>query len=793
MEFGSRQRSGKEAQVAGGIRMKKFGIGQPLRRREDRRFLIGRGRYTDDIHLDGELHGLVLRAPFAHGRVTELDVTDAAAAPGVRAVITAATLAEMGIANEIPCLAPPQEGVVHGRPVFADRVVRHVGEALAFVVAETREAAEAARDLVLLDYEPEEAVADAAQAVEDGAPLVHPDAARNRAFTWRFGERAAVDALFAQAAHVTEIAIRNQRVAPCAMEPRAIVATYDADEGYTAWLGSQGVEGLLHQLARILGEEEARIRLITPDVGGGFGMKSFLYPECVMALAAARLLGRPVRWTADRNESFLSDTHGRDLVTRAALAFDETGRAIAYRIETLANMGAYLSNYAPAIATQAPLQVVPGAYRIEKVFQEVTGVYTHTQPTDAYRGAGRPEAAYLLERLMNQAARELGLAQDEIRRRNLVPADAMPYTNATGATYDSGDFLGNMEEAMRRADWAGFPARRRESEARGKRRGIGMAYYVECTLGAPTEEVELHFTDDGRIELYVGTQSNGQGHETAYPQVLADRLGIDPERIAVVQGDTARKATGGGTGGSRSLQMIGNACVAAARDLVARGRAVWAALADLDPETIAYAEGEFFTRAANRRIGLFELAAEARAAAGTLPEDLRTGLDIKTTYRREASTFPNGCHIAEVEVDPETGVVTLLRYTVVDDFGVVINPLLVEGQVHGGVVQGIGQALGEAVLYDEDGQLMTGSFMDYPLPHAADLCRIDFTWREIPCRTNPLGLKGCGEAGTIGACPAVINAVLDALWADGVHHIDMPATPYRVWQALQAAKAKQAA
>ncbi|GIX17214.1 MAG: carbon monoxide dehydrogenase [Rhodothalassiaceae bacterium] len=773
--------------------MRKFGIGQPLRRREDRRFLTGRGRYTDDIRLDGELVGLVLRAPFAHGRITELDVSEAAAAPGVTAVLTAATLKEMGVANEIPCLAPPQDGVVHGRPVFADGIVRHVGEALAFIVAETRAAAEAARDLVMLDYEQEDVVADAARAVEDGAPLVHPDAAGNRAFTWRFGDRGEVEALFAKAAHVTEIAIRNQRVAPCAMEPRAIVARFSAGEGYTAWLGSQGVEGLLHQLARILGEDEARIRLITPDVGGGFGMKSFLYPEYVMAMAAARLLERPVRWTADRNESFLSDTHGRDLVTRAALAFDADGRAIAYRIATLANMGAYLSNYAPAIATLAPLQVVPGPYRIEKVFQEVTGVYTHTQPVDAYRGAGRPEAAYLLERLMNRAARELGLTQDEIRRRNFVPADAMPYTNATGATYDSGDFLGTMEEAMRRADWAGFPARRRESGARGKRRGIGMAYYVECTLGAPTEEVELHFTDDGRIELLVGTQSNGQGHETAWPQVLADRLGIDPGRITVVQGDTARKPTGGGTGGSRSLQMIGNACVAAAEDLIARGRAVWAALEGLDPGAITYADGEFATRAANRRIDLFELAEEARRRAAELPEELRGGLDVRTTYRRAASTFPNGCHIAEVEVDPETGEVALRRYTVVDDFGVVINPMLVAGQVHGGVVQGIGQALGEAVLYDEDGQLLTGSFMDYPLPRAADLCRIDFTWREIPCRTNPLGIKGCGEAGTIGACPAVINAVLDALWEDGVTHIDMPATPWRVWRALQAAGAARAA
>ncbi len=766
--------------------MKKFGIGQPVKRREDRRFLTGRGHYTDDLAATGQLHGVVVRAPIAHAVLGDIDLSQAEALPGVVMVLTAARLKEMGVKNEIACLAPPKDGTVHGRPVLAEGHVRHVGEALAFVVAESREAAEAGRDLIFADLEPLNVVIDAAGAERADAPLVHQDAPANRAFVWSFGDAKEVEAAFARAAHVTRIRIRNQRVAPNAMEPRAILAEYDEKNGFTAHLGTQGVEGILHQFAALLDEPEARIRVHTPDVGGGFGMKSFMYPEYVMAMAAARALKRPVKWTADRNESFLSDTHGRDLASEAALAFDEEAQIIGYRIETTANMGAYLSNFAPAIATMAPLQVVPGPYRIPVVYQRVTGVYTHTQPIDAYRGAGRPEAAYLLERLINRAAGEMGLTQDEIRRRNLVPRSAMPWTNATGATYDSGDFLGTMEAAMARADWNGFEARRGKARERGMRRGIGMAYYVECTLGAPSEEIELHFTDDGRLQIHVGTQSNGQGHETAWPQVLADRLDITPERIEIVEGDTAVKPSGGGTGGSRSLQMIGNACVVAAETLIARARRVWAALEEgIETDEIEYEGGDFFSRRSNRRIGLFELAERARSAE--LPEDLGGGLDVAATYTRPASTFPNGCHVAEVEIDPQTGVTRLVRYTVVDDFGVVINPMLVAGQVHGGVVQGIGQALGEEVVYDEDGQLLSGSFMDYFMPRADNLCRIDFSFREIPCRTNPLGIKGCGEAGTIGACPAVINAILDALREDGVLEIDMPATPHRVWQALRRA------
>jgi len=768
--------------------MRKFGIGQPLKRREDRRFVTGRGSYTDDLLVADQLVGRAVRSPMAHARIDNIDTKDAAAVPGVHLVLTAADLAAEGI-DAIPCLARLEGGRIADRPVLAASRVRHVGEAVAFVVAETAAAAEEAAELVELDYEPLEAVTDVVAAAGTHAPQLFDDTPENRSFVWECGDESATDAAFAEAAHVTRLEIRNNRVAPTAMEPRAILAAYSTEEGFTATLGTQGVATLQPMFAKLLGEPLERIRLITPDVGGGFGMKTFMYPEYVLAMLAARRLERPVRWTGSRSDSFLGDIHGRDLSTRGELAFDAEGRILAYRIRTKANMGAYCSNFGPAIASIAPKQVVPGPYRIPVLYQHVTGVYSNTQPVDAYRGAGRPEAAYLLERLVDQAGVELGLAPDEIRRRNFVGAEEMPYANAAGATYDSGDFARNMDDAMARAGWAGFPARRRESEARGRLRGIGMAYYVECTLGDPSEEIDLSFTEEGRITVAVGTQSNGQGHETAYAQVLGARLGVDPALIDVHQGDTAEKPTGGGTGGSRSLQMIGNACVAAAEAVVERGGALMAALFDAAPEDIRFEDGHFQIDGTNRRLSVLDLASEARRAEG-LPEEIAGGLDLSASYTKSGSTFPNGCHICEVEIDSETGISRILRYTVVDDFGTVINPMLVEGQVHGGVVQGLGQVLGEDVRYGEDGQLLTASFMDYVMPKADDFPFIDFSYNEIPCTTNPLGLKGCGEAGTIGACPAAMNAILDALRPVGVAHLDMPATPMVVWQAIAKAKAR---
>jgi len=768
--------------------MRKFGIGQPLKRREDRRFVTGRGSYTDDLLVADQLVGRAVRSPMAHARIDNIDTKDATAVPGVHLVLTAADLAAEGI-DAIPCLARLEGGRIADRPVLAVSRVRHVGEAVAFVIAETAAAAEEAAELVEVDYEPLEAVTDVVAAAGTRAPQLFDDAPENRSFVWECGDESATDAAFAEAAHVTRLEIRNNRVAPTAMEPRAILAAYSAEEGFTATLGTQGVATLQPMFAKLLGEPLERIRLITPDVGGGFGMKTFMYPEYMLAMLAARRLERPVRWTGSRSDSFLGDIHGRDLSTRGEIALDAQSRILAYRIRTKANMGAYCSNFGPAIASIAPKQVVPGPYRIPVLYQHVTGVYSNTQPVDAYRGAGRPEAAYLLERLVDQAGVELGLAPDEIRRRNFVRAEEMPYANAAGATYDSGDFARNMDDAMARAGWTGFPARRRESEARGRLRGIGMAYYVECTLGDPTEEIDLSFTEEGRITVAVGTQSNGQGHETAYAQVLGARLGVDPALIDVHQGDTAEKPTGGGTGGSRSLQMIGNACVAAANAVVERGKALMAALFDAAPEDIRFEDGHFQIDGTNRRLSVLDLAGKARRAEG-LPEEIAGGLDLSASYTKSGSTFPNGCHICEVEIDPETGITCILRYTVVDDFGTVINPMLVEGQVHGGVVQGLGQVLGEDVRYSEDGQLLTASFMDYVMPKADDFPFIDFSYNEIPCTTNPLGLKGCGEAGTIGACPAAMNAILDALRPVGVAHLDMPATPMVVWQAIAKAKAR---
>lgn len=760
--------------------MRQFGIGQPLRRFEDLRFVTGQGCYTDDLAQDGQLHGFVLRAPVACGAITALDVAEARAAPGVHLVLTAAELAAEGV-GPIPCAVKLPGGVAHERPVLADDRVCHAGEGLAFIVADSLEAARDAAELIMVDFADAEAVCDVVAAASADAPRVHPDTPGNVAFRWSTGNGAAVDAAFAGAAHVTRLEIRNNRVAPTAMEPRAILARFDPETGFTAQLGSQGVVMLHEQFTKLLGEDAARIRVMTPDVGGGFGMKTFMYPEYVLAMLAARRLGRPVKWTADRGESFLSDVHGRDLASVGELAFDATGKILGYRVRTLASMGAWLSNFGPAINTFVPLPVACGPYRVPVFSIEVTGIYTHAPWTDAYRGAGRPEATYLLERLMARAARELGLDQDDIRRRNLPAASEMPFHSATGAVFDSGNFPAILDTAIARADLAGFESRRAAARARGQRRGIGLACYIECTLGDPTEEVDLVFTDGGRIELAVGTQSNGQGHETAWAQVLADRLGIDPAAIDIIQGDTARKPTGGGTGGSRSLQMIGNACVAAADAAVARGIDLLADLHDAPVGDVRFDDGHFELAGSNIRLDILELAAAARAAGKP------GALDLSASYTKSAATFPNGCHIAEVEIDPETGTTRIERYTVVDDFGTVINPMLVMGQVHGGVIQGLGQALGENVHFDENGQMLSASLLDYVMPRADSMPHIDFSFLGTPCATNPLGLKGCGEAGTIGACPAAINAILDALAPLGITDLDMPATPLAVWQAIERA------
>jgi aerobic carbon-monoxide dehydrogenase large subunit len=762
-----------------------FGIGQPVRRKEDQRFITGAGRYLDDIALPGEAFANVLRSPHGHAAIRSIDVAAAKAAPGVLAVLTGADAEADGI-RPVPCLAPiavkpgtPAQNFPR-RTVLATDRVRHVGDGVALVIAETRAQAKDAAERIVVEYDSLPAVSDIAAAMAPGAPQIWPEAPGNVNFVWADGDKQKTDAAFARAARVIGIEVVNNRVVPNSMEPRGAIGVHDSrDGGYTLYASSQGAHLLKEILTGTIlpSIDPAKIRVITPDVGGGFGMKIFLYPEYVMVLWAARRLGRPVRWIAERSEGFISDTQGRDHVTKAELAIDREGRFLAVRVATLANLGAYLSNFAPFIPTEAGKGMQTGVYAIPAAYVEVTGVFTNTVPVDAYRGAGRPEAAYMLERLVDRAGRETGLGAAEIRRRNFIPAAAMPYKTVLGHTYDSGDFAGNLETALRVAGWEGFAARKAEAAKRNRLRGIGLSYYIEVCGGAPGVPAQLRFEPDDTVTLIVGTQSNGQGHETAYAQIVAERLGIPFERISLRQGDTAAMKSGSFTGGSRSVPVGGVAARMAADVAIDKGKQLAADLLEAAAADIEFHAGNYVVSGTDRMIDIF---AVARAAA---PETLEGAAE----FAPEVATFPNGCHVCELEIDPETGAVAVVNYTVVDDFGAVINPLLLGGQVHGGIAQGIGQALLERVVYDRDGQLLSGSFTDYAMPRAGEIPPLDFRWNVVPCRTNPLGIKGCGEAGAIGAPPAVINAVIDALAVRGIAAIDMPATPERLWRALQAA------
>jgi carbon-monoxide dehydrogenase large subunit len=614
---------------------------------------------------------------------------------------------------------------------------------------------------------------------------VHPECPDNVALDHELGDAAATEAAFARAAHVVSIRLVNQRVVVNAMEPRACVGVHDSASGrYTLHTGSQGVQGMRDTMAKhILNVPPDRLRVVTGDVGGGFGMKSFIYHEYPLVLFAAKALGCPVKWTSERSEAFLSDTQGRDHVTEAALAFDKDLKAIAVRTHTIAAMGGHLSLFAPFVPTVAAPGMQVGVYAIPHFHTRTQCVYTNTVPVDAYRGAGRPEAAYVIERLMDKAAKELGIDPVELRRRNFIKPSQMPYTFPAKGVMDSGDFARNMDDAMAMAEWSSFPARAAAAKARGRLAGIGMAYYVEKTAGG-FEMAHVEVRADGEVHVIAGTQSNGQGHETAYAQVVAAQLGVDINRVKVSFGDSDRLARGGGTGGSRSLTMAGGASLVAIKDVIARGKAIAATALGVTADRIAYDGGQFRVESAAASIDLFEVARIAKTQANEAGVE---GLAANGEYKNPNNTWPNGCHICEVEIDPETGVTEITRYTVVDDFGTLINPLLVEGQVHGGVVQGLGQAIGEEAVYDsETGQLITGSFMDYWMPRADNMPKIRFKANEIPCATNPMGVKGCGEAGTVGAMPAYVNAVVNALASRGVTHLDMPLTPMKVWQAARA-------
>lgn len=766
--------------------MVKFGVAQPVKRVEDNRLLRGAGQYTDDVPADGALILQVLRSPYAAATIGSIDVEAARAMPGVVAVVTGADLAADGI-GAIPCLVPikNQDGSRRAqadRPVLAVGEVRHVGEAVAFIVAETAQAARDAAEAVDVTYDMKPSVTDLARAMDAGAAQVWEAAPHNQVFDWAVGDAAAVDALFAKAAHVTKLRVVNNRIVVNSMEPRAARASYEGDR-WTLTTTTQGGWLLKDCLSQaVFKTTPDKFRVITPDVGGGFGMKLFVYPEHAMVCYAARKLGRAVKWNSERGEAFLSDTHGRDNVADAELALDGDNKFIAMKVRNLANMGAYLSNFAPFIPTMAGTKVLASVYGMQAIHAQVIGVFTNTVPVDAYRGAGRPESNYLVERLIDVAARELGVDRADLRRRNFVQASAMPYRSAMNQTYDSGDFHKVLDRALDIVDWEGFAARRAKAAAAGKRRGIGMAYYLEATGGDPEERAEIRFTRDGFVDVFVGTQSSGQGHETAYVQLVGDRLGIGPEKIRVRQGDTDAIPQGGGTGGARSLYSEGQAIALTTSSIIEKGRRAASDMLEAAMADIVFEAGAFKIVGTDRSIDIVSL-------AQTLHQEGGNALDTAEIAKIDKHTFPNGCHIAEVEIDPETGVVSVVRYLVCDDVGTIVNPMIVRGQVHGGVAQGLGQALLENTAYDaETGQLISGSLMDYALPRADDLPDIEVEFIEIPCASNPLGVKGAGEAGAVGSPPALINAVVDALAADGVESIDMPATPERVWQAIARAR-----
>ena len=761
--------------------------GQSLPRLEDARFLTGRGQYIEDIEVAGQSWMQVVRSPHAHAAIARIDATAARNVPGVLGVFTAADLVELG---PLPCTVPVASVapmIVPPRFTLASDRARHVGDPVAFVVAESHSAARDAVELVVVDWQPLPSVIDGPAALRSGAPQLWQQAPGNLSYQFQKGDREGVRKPIASAAHVVELELINNRIVISALEPRGAIARHDGD-GFHLLFSGAGVHALQTQLAdHVFRVPPETMQIACPDVGGGFGVKNALYPEWVMLLWAARALGRPVRWMSERAEDFVTTAQGRDNVTRARLALDAEGKFLALDVATVANLGAYLSSGGPGSSTNAPANAMGSGYVIPAIFMDVQGVFTNTVPIDAYRGAGKPEVNYMIERLIDEAARRCGFDAIELRRRNLVRE--FPYRKALGTVIDCGRFADNLDDAIVAADHTGFAARREASERGGMLRGIGVTCFMETARGAPNEGAELRFDDDGRVALLVGTQSNGMGHETAYAQIAADLLGLPIEAFRYVQADTSIVRAGNGHGGARSMHMGGAALCKAVDTMLAKGRAIAARLLQASVEQVVFLDGRFAVRDdPNRAIDLLAVARAARDQAN-LPDGMSPGLDTYVWNLLDLITFPNGCHIAEVEIDPDTGALTLLRYTAVDDFGTLINPMLTVGQVQGGVAQGIGQAMLEHTVYDPDsGQMLSGSFMDYTLPRAQDLPRFDITLTGVPTNANPLGVKGSGQAGAIASPQAIIAAVLDALAPIGVTHIDMPATPERIWRAMMDAK-----
>jgi aerobic carbon-monoxide dehydrogenase large subunit len=787
------------------------GIGAPVKRREDFRFVKGLGKYTDDINLPNQLYCYFLRSSVAHARIRSIDVAAAKAAPGVVAVFTAKDIDESG-AGGLPCgwLITSKDGSPMKEPkhpILASGKVRHVGDPIAAVIAESLEQATEAAERIVLDLEELPASASLQKAVQGGA-AVHDEAPDNICFDWELGDKAATEAAFAKAAHITKLDLVNNRLIPNAMEPRAAIGSYDLASGeYTLYTTSQNPHVIrLLMGAFVLSIPEHKLRVYAPDVGGGFGSKIYHYAEEALVTWASKRVGRPVKWVGTRSEAFLSDAQGRDHLTHAEMAFDANGKAIGLKCETLAAMGGYLSTFAPCIPTWLHGTLLAGQYATPAIYCNVKGVFTNTVPVDAYRGAGRPEATYILERIMNKAAQEMAIDQVELRRRNFIQPSQFPYQTPVAVVYDTGDYEVTLNKALQLANYADFPRRKAESKAKGKLRGIGVAAYIEACGIAPSslvgalgaraglyEAATVRVNPTGSVTVLTGSHSHGQGHETTFAQVVADKLGIGFEQVEIVHGDTAKVPFGMGTYGSRSLAVGGTAIVKALDKIIEKGRKIAAHLLEASESDIVFENGAYTVKGTDKSKAFGEIALTAYVPHKYPIESLEPGLEETAFYDPKNFTFPAGTYICEVEIDPKTGATEIVSFAASDDFGNVVNPMIVEGQVHGGLAQGIGQALLENAVYDENGQLLSGSFMDYCMPRADDLPSFKVeTVAGTPCTHNPLGVKGCGEAGAIGSPPAVINAIVDALKEYGVDHIDMPATPEKIWRIVNSTM-KQAA
>ncbi len=765
-----------------------FGVGQPVPRNEDPILVRGEGRYTDDVNVEGQLYAAFVRSPYAHGVIRGIDPQAALAMKGVVAVYTGADLVAAGY-GPLKCMMnfanrdgsamrkPP-------RPAFAIDKVRFVGDPLAVVVAKTAVQARDAAEAVALDIEVLPAVTTVEAALQPGAPQLYDDVPGNLVLDYHFGDAEKVAAAFAKADHVTTLELVNNRVVINPLEPRGAVAEWDRkSKRFTLHAPSQGVFGKRNNIAEVMGVKPEQVRLLTGHVGGSFGMKGAVFPEYVGLLHAARALNKPVKWTDARSESFVSDHHGRDMTVKAELALDRKGRFLATRFTGHGNLGGYMTHVGPMMTTLNIAKNSIGMYRTPLVEVNTRCAVTNTVPIGAYRGAGRPEGNYYMERLIDTAAAEMGIDRIALRRRNLIDPGQLPYATPAGTTYDTGNFPALLDKALDVADWAGFKARRKDSAKRGKLRGLGMGCYLEVTAPPTNEMGGIHFEEDGSVTIVTGTLDYGQGHWSAFAQVLHTHLGVPFDKVKLVQGDSDRLIAGGGTGGSKSIMASGAAIVEASQLVIEKGKAIAAHVLEASVADIEFARGRFSIAGTDRSIDIMELSAKLRRGLA-LPPGVPTTLDVDHVFKNAPSAYPNGCHVAEVEIDPDTGVVTVDRYTTVNDFGTLVNPMLVEGQLHGGVVQGIGQAIMEGTVFDEQGQLVTGSFMDYAMPRAGDVPFFAFHDSGVPAKTNPLGAKGCGEAGCAGALPSVMNAIVDALSAKGIRTIDMPATPLKVWSLL---------